>query len=259
MATFLFDEIIFGPVKSRRLGASLGINLLPKSSKYCNFNCIYCECGWSENSSGASIKLPDRNEVRTHLESRLVQMKENGELPETITFAGNGEPTLHPEFAGIIHDTIELRDSYAPATDIAVLSNSTMLSKAEVLEAMKKIEQPILKLDSLNDETVRLINQPPQGYRVSHVMEKLKLLKGNFILQTLFVQGSFQNQPVNNATDEEVTNWLRAVEELKPKLVMVYTIARDTPIQTLKKIEQEKLDAIAERVRELGIDVQVSY
>jgi wyosine [tRNA(Phe)-imidazoG37] synthetase (radical SAM superfamily) len=256
MGTFLFDEIIFGPVRSRRLGVSLGVNLLPSDAKICNFDCIYCECGWT--MSAKSSKLPSRVEVKEQMQNRLERMKADGNALDVITFAGNGEPTIHPNFSGIIDDTITLRDKYFPEARIAVLSNSTMLHKSKVVEALKRVDQNILKLDSGFDSTIQLLNQPKKPITAKQVIDHLKQFNGNFTLQTLFVRGTINGKPVDNTTPEELTLWLQIVDELKPNDVMVYTIARDTPIDTLHKVPQSELESIAQRVRALGISAQVS-
>lgn len=259
MATFLFEDIIFGPVISRRLGASLGINLLPGNRKICNFNCIYCECGWTDETNSSRHNLPSRKELRSLLELRLLEMKEKGEDLDTITFAGNGEPTIHPDFPGIIDDTINLRNQIFPEVKIAVLSNSSKLDDPEVFSALLKIEQAILKLDSANANTVGTLNRPAGNYSVEKVIRNLEKFEGRFILQTLFVNGTHEGVVINNSTDLEINAWLEVVEKLKPELVMVYTIARDTPLETLSKVSADKLDHIAEEVRKLGIAVTVSY
>ena len=256
MATFLFDKIIFGPVRSRRLGVSLGVNLLPNDAKICNFDCIYCECGWTTGAT--SSKLPARTQVRESMQKRFQQMRANDDALDVITFAGNGEPTIHPHFAEIIDDTIALRNEYFPHARIAVLSNSTMLHKPAVVEALKRVDQNILKLDSGFDATIQLLNQPKKPITVGQIVDHLKQFDGNFTLQTLFVRGIYNGQPVDNATPRELECWVEIVNELQPKDVMVYTIARDTPIDTLKKVPQAELESIAERVRALGIPVQVS-
>ncbi|HPF93031.1 MAG TPA: radical SAM protein [Tenuifilaceae bacterium] len=256
MATFLFNEIIFGPVKSRRLGVSLGVNLLPTKSKVCSFDCIYCECGWT--NSAESAKLPSRNEVKQRMQERFEQMQANADDLDVITFAGNGEPTLHPSFAEIIDDTIELRNRYFPKARVAVLSNSTMLHKKMVVDALLKVDQNILKLDSGYDSTIQLLNQPHTAITVDKIVENLEQLEGNFILQTMFVRGTFKGKVIDNTTDAELNRWLMLVKRLMPKEVMVYTIARDTPIETLTKVPHNELNAIADRVREFGIPVQVS-
>ena len=258
MATFLFDDIIFGPVKSRRLGASLGINLLPANGKFCNFNCIYCECGWSSGSD-LKIRLPSREDIRNRLQERLLQIRDDKTPLDRITFAGNGEPTIHPDFPGIIADTIAIRNRIVPGVKIAVLSNASNLDNPVIFDALGSIEMNILKLDSANDQTVRLMNQPPSGYRVDRVIEGMMRYNGRFILQTLFVNGMFGGILVDNTQEEEVNNWVEVVKTVKPQMVMIYSIDRDTAAMTLKKIEPDILDSIAGKVRKLGIPVQVSY
>jgi wyosine [tRNA(Phe)-imidazoG37] synthetase (radical SAM superfamily) len=257
MTTFLFDEIIFGPVKSRRLGASLGINLLPVSAKCCNFNCIYCECGWTGEGIGNS--LPRREEIRIRLENKLRQIRDEKGLLDRITFAGNGEPTLHPDFAGIIDDTVHLRNQFFPDVRIAVLSNATRLDHPDVFRALGRVDMNILKLDSARDSTVKFLNHPPAGYKVQKVIDGMKKFNGRFILQTMFVQGTYGEQLVDNTTDEEVKDWLKVVKATRPSQVMIYTIERDTPVETLRKADAATLDEIASRIRKLGFQVQVSY
>lgn len=256
MATFLFDSIVFGPVRSRRLGTSLGINLLPVNSKICSFDCIYCECGWTDTKEKG--RLPSRKEVGKFLEEKLQKMQMQGNKLDVITYAGNGEPTLHPEFAGIINDSIELRNKYFPSAKIAVLSNSTMLNKPNVVAALKKVDQNILKLDSAFDSTIKLMNQPRVKFSADELVKNLKSFEGNLIIQTLFLRGTFDGKVVDNTTEEEVKQWLTLVKEIKPKEVMVYTIARDTPAQGLEKVSLKDLKDIASKVEALGIPVQVS-
>lgn len=256
MATFLFDSIVFGPVRSRRLGVSLGVNLLPTDSKVCSFDCIYCECGWTQ--SMASGNLPTRDNVRRALDKKLAEMQFKGDDLDVITFAGNGEPTLHPEFAGIIDDTISIRNSYFPNARIAVLSNSTMIHRSDVIGALNKVDQNILKLDSAFDHTIQLLNKPMMKFDVKSLVEQLTQFKGNLIIQTLFVKGTINNQVVDNTTPDEIAAWLKLIDEIKPREVMVYTIARDTPAQDLKKISIEELKSIAACVEQLRIPVQVS-
>jgi wyosine [tRNA(Phe)-imidazoG37] synthetase (radical SAM superfamily) len=259
MATFLFDEIVFGPVNSRRLGVSLGINLLPNDSKLCNFNCIYCECGWTKNEAGTKKRFHPRIDVATKLEEKLQKMKADGQLPDVITYAGNGEPTMHPEFDGIIDDTIRLREEYCREAKIAVLTNATMLHKDSVMNALLRIDQNILKLDSAYEETISQINIPLGNIDKKRIMEGIKKFDGNFILQTLFVKGSYEGKTVDNSTEKEVNAWLEDVKELRPKEVMIYTIARDTPVPDLEKVSKERLDEIAGMVNQLGIKTQISY
>jgi wyosine [tRNA(Phe)-imidazoG37] synthetase (radical SAM superfamily) len=257
MSTFLFDKTIFGPVTSRRLGVSLGINLLPNIRKICNFNCIYCECGWTNNSVGKE-KLPSSGEVKELLGTKLQNMKLSNEHLDVLTFAGNGEPTMHPEFSKIIDDTILLRDEYFPGIKIAVLSNSTLIHKKEVFEALNKIEMNILKIDSAFEDTCRLLNKPLGNYSVSELVEKLILFKGRLIIQTMFVKGSFEGIPFDNSSSKEVEAWLGILKKIKPSQVMIYTIARETPVEGIKKISLRKLNEIAAKVEELGISSSVS-
>ena len=259
MSTFLFDKIIFGPVKSRRLGVSLGINLLPATRKVCNFNCIYCECGWTPGKSISSEKLPSRHDVYEALDRKLSDMKRNNQHPDVITYAGNGEPTLHPEFPGIIDDSIILRNKYFPDARIAVLSNSTAISKPEIRKALLKVDQNILKLDSAFDLTVKIHNQPRVNVKIERLIEELRLFKGQLIIQTLFLRGEFNGTRIDNTTPEEVEAWLGALKRIMPAEVMIYTISRDTPEGgSLEKVSISELKRIASMVNALGIRTQVS-
>ena len=258
MATFLFDKIIFGPVKSRRLGVSLGINLLPTNVKVCSFDCIYCECGRNPKKYQEKAVLPSRMEVRQKLKEKLLEMQEENQLPDVITFAGNGEPTLHPDFAGIIDDTIELRNQFSPKARIAVLSNATMIHKKEVFLALLKIEDNIQKLDSAFVETIKLLDCPNKNFSLSKTIDQLTEFQGSVIIQTLFVRGNYKGQTVDNTTEREVLAWIELLKKIKPSQVMIYTIARDTPIDTLEKVSIHDLNAIAFQVKNAGFDVQVS-
>ena len=259
MPTFLFDKIIFGPVKSRRLGVSLGINLLPSTRKVCNFDCIYCECGWTGITDVKREKLPSRKEVYEALEKKLASMKEKNQNPDVITYAGNGEPTLHPEFPGIIDDSIELRNKYFPGAKIAVLSNSTAITKPKIREALLKVDSNILKLDSAFDLTVKIHNQPRVNIKVEDLIRELKLFNGRLIIQTLFVRGTFKGKNIDNTIPEEIDAWLQAIEKIKPSEVMIYTISRDTPEGgDLVKVPLSELKRIAALVNKLGIETQVS-
>jgi wyosine [tRNA(Phe)-imidazoG37] synthetase (radical SAM superfamily) len=258
MATFLFDEVIFGPVKSRRLGVSLGINLLPTNVKVCSFNCIYCECGWTPNKYEEKATLPSRAEVREKLEETLREMASAKQLPDVITFAGNGEPTLHPGFPEIINDTIELRNLLAPKARIAVLSNATMLHKKPVFEALLRVEDNIQKLDSAFEETIQLLDCPNGSFNLQKVIEQLIAFNGKVTIQTMFLRGSFKGQYFDNTTEKEISAWIELLKKIKPAQVMIYTIARDTPVNSLIKIPVSELRTIATRVKESGFSVQVS-
>ncbi len=259
MPTFLFDRIIFGPVKSRRLGVSLGINLLPATKKLCNFNCIYCECGWTFDTSKERSNLPERDDIFKALEQKLSDLKEKNRPPDVITFAGNGEPTLHPDFPGIVDDCIELRNKYFPKARIAVLSNSSTITIPRVKEALLKVDQNILKLDSGFDLTVRVHNQPRVNIKVAELISNLKSFNGQLIIQTLFLRGSFNGKVINNTTPGEIEAWLKAIDMIKPYEVMIYTISRDTPEEgQLAKVPLAELKRIAALVKRLGIKTSVS-
>uniref|UniRef100_UPI0040578765 radical SAM protein n=1 Tax=Alistipes sp. TaxID=1872444 RepID=UPI0040578765 len=255
--TALYDEIIFGPVRSRRLGLSLGVNLLPTTSKLCSFDCIYCECGWNNDHPGPR-RFNRREEVAMRLEEVLERMRQQGECPDVITFAGNGEPTMHPEFDRVIEDVIALRDRLCPEAKVSVLSNATQLHRPEVCEALKRVDNNILKLDSAFEETVRLMNLPMGSYSVERVVEQMAAFKGQMILQTMFLRGTFRGQTVDNTTEEEVSAWLKLVERIRPSKVMVYSLDRDTPCPTLEKLSKEELQRIAARVEALGIPCPVA-
>ena len=256
--TSLYHDIIYGPVHSRRLGLSLGVNLLPTESKLCSFDCIYCECGWNAEHPGGR-RFNAREEVRTHLETALKGMAEAGTPPDVITFAGNGEPTLHPDFEGVIDDTLALRDRYCPAAKVSVLSNATQIHREEVRRALLRVDNNILKLDSAFDATVRRIDNPQNpNYTVRDIVARMKRFEGHMILQTMFLRGTCDDAPVDNTTGEEVAAWLRLVAEIRPRQVMVYSLDRDTPCPTLEKVSREELQRIAARVEALGIPCSVA-
>ena len=259
MSTILYDQIVFGPIHSRRLGISLGMNLLPTDGKVCSFDCLYCECGFNKDRK-TNHRMPTREEVREALRERLTRMQAEGIAPDVITFAGNGEPTLHPEFESIIADTIATRDAFFPKAKIAVLSNATQLHKESVVRALSRVEDNILKFDSILDSRIQQLDRPNQpGFCFARLLEQLKQFKGNLIIQTMFLKGEFEGQSVNNMTEEEVAGWLQALREIAHKQVMIYTIDRETPAQGLLKATHEELDGIADRARKAGFDVTVSY
>ncbi len=257
MSTILFDSIIFGPVKSRRLGISLGINVLPIGCKQCNFNCVYCECGLNKSYKNLKV-LPSRKDVRRLLEERLCEIMVSGEKIDVITFAGNGEPTLHPEFNDIVSDVIFLKEAYSPTSKVAVLSNATQLHKKEVFDALLKVDMNVLKLDSAVDETFLTINQPIMPITVEDIILNIKKFNGKFILQTMFVHGKFNNIEIDNTTDYEVEQWLKLIKVLKPQMVMVYTINREPAIAQIQKVPITKMQEIAQEVKKLGVKVKVS-
>lgn len=257
----LFNNIIYGPIHSRRLGTSLGVELMPLEQKLCTFNCVYCECGW--NTPVSHPKLPTREEVKAALEEKLSQMAngkcENGKCLDVITFSGNGEPTLHPDFLGIIQDTCVLRDRYCPSAKVSVLSNSTQLGRPEVVEALRLCDNRILKLDAATDTMMRRIDQPVnEQLSVATLMQWLKQFDGDFTLQTCFLRGTHNGQILDNTAPQELTSWYKAVEELQPKQVMIYVIDRKTPEEHLEKISREEMEAIAAPLIAKGFNVSIS-
>ena len=250
----LFDSIVYGPIHSRRLGVSLGMNLMPTTAKLCTFDCVYCECGWNQPVSHPT--LPTREQVREALNTKLSTL--NLQL-DVITFSGNGEPTLHPDFLGIIHDTCALRDQYCPQAKISVLSNSTQLGRKDVVEALRLCDNRILKLDSAIDTTMRLIDTPVNpNLTVEQIAQWLALFDGDFTLQTCFLRGEYNSQIIDNTTPDELSAWYNIVDRLHPKQVMIYVIDRATPLQTLSKVPAAEMEAIAAPLREKGYNVIVS-
>lgn len=257
MITVLFHETIFGPVHSRRLGTSLGINLLPKDGKVCSFDCIYCEVGYNSQGQGKT-GIPKREQVKKLLDKRLKEMSGKGETLDVITFAGNGEPTVHPQFRDIVADTIKLRDRYYPNAKVSVLSNSSFLDNEKVVEALKMVDNNILKLDSAIPGTMSLLNAPvnknifPEG-----IITDMKQFGGKCILQTLFVRGEHNSRKVDNTTEEEIDALIAAYKEINPEEIMVYSIDRATPEENLEKIPKEELERIADKIRKSGFNVKV--
>ena len=259
MTTILHASPIFGPVHSRRLGVSLGINLLPGTGKVCTFDCIYCECG-RNGERKTQEKLPTREFVIQELEKMLQKMQAEGHGPDVLTFAGNGEPTAHPHFAEIVDDVLLLKERYFPNARISVLTNGTQVHKPRVFEALLKVDDNILKLDTVDDRYIQIVDRPASHYLASEQVEYFARFKGKAKIQTMFVRGILANGfDVDNTSDHYVLPWLEALQKIAPEEVMIYTIDRETPEKALQKVPAEMLDAIAEKVRALGIKVKVSY
>jgi wyosine [tRNA(Phe)-imidazoG37] synthetase (radical SAM superfamily) len=258
MSTIIYPSPIFGPVHSRRLGLSLGVNLLPADGKVCTFDCVYCECGFNADHR-PQLPLPTREEVAEALEAKLRQMQADGRLPDVITFAGNGEPTCHPHFPEIVDDTIRLRDSYCPQAKVSVLSNATLIHRQQVHDALMRVDNNIQKLDTISPAYIRLVDRPQGSYDVLQVIEHLKAFQGHVIIQSMFMQGTAGGESVDNTGDDYVLPWLKAVADIAPQQVMVYTIDRETPMHSLLKATPQQLDRIALLVRQLGIPCSVSY
>lgn len=257
--TVLYDSPVFGPIHSRRLGVSLGINLLPADGKCCSFDCIYCECGFNKDFRPRQ-KFPTRQAVGDALRARLVEMKEHGLVPNVLTFAGNGEPTMHPEFPDIVADVIRLRDEFFPEAKVSVLTNATEIVKKEVFDALLLVDNNIVKLDTVAPEYIERVDRPvAASYDLPAIVEAMKRFGPKCTVQTMFLQGEFEGRSVSNVSDEYVGPWLETVCQICPKEVMIYTIDRETPAHELRKATREQLDAIASRVRESGLTCQVSY
>ena len=258
MPTIIFPSPIFGPVRSRRLGISLGINLMPGDGKICTFDCIYCECGFNKDHRPSSPR-PSREEVQAALELQLLKMQAEGELPDVLTFAGNGEPTAHPDFAGIIDDTIALRNRLCPNAKVSVLSNATRAALPEVKEALLKVDNNILKLDTVDTDYIRRVNQPTGRYDVEQIIAAMESYEGKLIVQTMFMKGCYAGKSVDNTSDTYVMPWLEALKRIRPQQVMIYTLDRDTPAQGLLKATPQELDRIVALLEQEGFKASASY
>ena len=248
-----FDEIVFGPIFSRRLGSSLGVNILPSKGKLCNFDCVYCECGWNKDGAVADRRFPNLQEVEEALRAKMHKAASEGVPVDSITFSGNGEPTMNPDFAEIIDVTLRLRDEYFPNAKVSVLSNATLLDREKVTEALKKIDNPILKIDASSQSLVEKINKPVGSYELSNVLECLKGFEGNFILRTMFLR----SQEFDTVASGALEAWIEIVRMLKPRQVMVYTIDRETPDKSLQKYTVEEMTAMVQPLIDEGFDIQV--
>lgn len=259
MQTILFHSTIFGPIHSRRLGTSLGVNLSPRDGKVCSFDCLYCEAGFNAQGPGKA-GLPPRHEVRRLLEEKLAGMKSDGQGLDVITFSGNGEPTLHPEFEGVVDDTLALRDKYFPEAKVSVLSNSTMIDRPGVVAALRKVDNNILKLDSALDGTITLVDRPnAPRFTAEKVIGELRQFAGQAIVQTMMLRGEFEGKTLDNTTEEEVAALIEAYKKIAPREVMLYSLDRPTPATGLVKVPLEELRAIGARIeRETGVPVQVN-
>ena len=244
------ETTVFGPIFSRRLGSSLGINLLPQGGKVCNFDCIYCECGWNADGRGDRV-LPTAEDVRKALTEKLVACHEAGTPIDSITFSGDGEPTLNPDFPEIVDLTLELRDRYYPEAKVSVLSNATKTWRKGVFEALRKVDNPILKLDAANDAQAALVNQPEGNYSVEEIVRNLALFGGNFVLQTMFLKADGWE------TAQWVESWLEIVRRLRPREVMVYTLDRETPMKGLRKYTAAEMQELVQPLIDEGYHIQI--
>ena len=244
----MFSDTVFGPIHSRRLGSSLGINLSPRDGKICSFDCLYCEAGYNAQGPGTT-GLPRRAEVAALLEQRLQQLRAEDHKLDVITFSGNGEPTLNPDFPGIIDDTLRLRDKYYPDVKVSVLTNSTMLHRPEVVDALRRVDNAILKLDSANDETIRDIDRPTSpGFTADKVIAQLADFGPKAIIQTMITRGSHEDRSIDNSTEAEVDALIEAYKTIRPRSIMIYSLDRPTPETRLQRVPREELDRIASRI-----------
>lgn len=248
----LREETVFGPIKSRRLGNSLGINLLPTQGKICNFDCIYCECGWNKDGRG-DVRIPSAAQVRSALEEKLSFCLAQGVAIDSITFSGDGEPTLNPEFASIVDDTLALRDAYYPEAKVSVLSNATRVSDPKVFAALRKVDNPILKIDAPTNELAARINKPAPGYDVARVIESLKAFDGDFILQTMFLR----SDDFDSSEPGQLNAWMNIVRDLHPRAITVYTIDRPTPQEGLEKFTEARMRELVKPLEDEGFKIIV--
>lgn len=247
-----FDDIVFGPIVSRRLGSSLGVNLLPSKGKLCNFDCIYCECGWNKDGAGDRV-FPKYEDIEKALEEKMTKLSSEDVQVDSITFSGNGEPTMHPDFPAVIDLTLRLRDRFYPDAKVSVLSNATLLGRKPIAEALMRVDNPILKIDGSSDELICKINKPVASYKLAEVVDNLKKFEGRFVLQTMFLK----SQEFSTTGQEDLNRWMDIVRELKPREVMVYTIDRETPDKTLEKYSVEEMQKMVQPLVDEGFKVQI--
>ncbi len=248
------EETVFGPIFSRRLGTSLGINLLPEKGKICNFDCIYCECGWNKDGRADTL-LPTAAKVHNDLERRLRSLQQQGTHVDSITFSGDGEPTLNPEFPAIIDDTLVLRDLLAPTAKVSVLSNATRVHLSQVFQALAKVDNPIMKIDAPTNDLIARINKPAPGYDIARVVEALKQFHGNFVLQTCMLRSKEYN--FDSSRPEVLDGWMRIVRQLRPRQIMVYTIDRPTPAQGLELFTPDEMTRLVQPLIDEGFNIQI--
>ena len=247
-----FDEIVFGPIRSRRLGSSLGVNLLPSKGKLCNFDCVYCECGWNKDGRSDG-RFPLLKDIEAALEEKMSKASSEGVPVDSITFSGNGEPTIHPDFAQVIDVTLRLRDRYFPQAKVSVLSNATMIGRKDVADALMRVDNPIMKIDASSDELIQKINKPSGSYRLAEVVENLRKFEGRFVLQTMFLR----SEEFDTAAPQALAAWMDIVRELRPREIMVYTIDRETPDKSLGKYTVEEMKAFVQPLMDEGFEIQI--
>ena len=247
-----FDDIVFGPIFSRRLGSSLGVNLLPSKGKLCNFDCVYCECGWNKDGIAERV-FPRLEEVKAALEEKMSKAASEGVPVDSITFSGNGEPTMNPDFPEIVDVTLELRDRFFPDAKVSVLSNATLIGRPAVAEALMKVDNPILKIDASSDSLIAQINKPVGRYRLDEVVEAMMRFEGRFVLQTMFLK----SPDFDTAEPDALDKWMEIVRKVKPREIMVYTIDRETPDKSLAKYTVEEMTAFVQPLIDEGFRIQI--
>ncbi len=252
----LQSGIIYGPVRSRRLGLSLGINLLPTDYKVCSYNCLYCQYGWtprrSLNPAHALKDLPQPAEVRVALEKALRSVVRKRAKLDAVTFSGNGESTLHPEFPEIVDLAAALRDRYLPQLKLAILSNSSTVPREEIRAALNRLDARMMKLDAGSEEIVHQLNGPAPPFYLKEIVDGLKQLK-DVILQSLFVQGR-----ICNADPDAIAQWIERVREIRPALVQIYSLDRVPADARIWKINLPTLEWIANQVRwQAGVKAEI--
>ncbi|MBI4244435.1 MAG: radical SAM protein [Planctomycetes bacterium] len=241
----LLSKYTYGPVESRRYGKSLGVNVLPPSVKVCSFNCPYCQLGWTYKKDIKEVKYPDSSEILKELEQRLTSEPQI----DSITFSGNGEPTMHPDFLRIVRKTIELRNRYKPAAITTVLTDGVHIESEGILEALELIDNPMVKLDAGTEKMFKVVNIPMVEITLRTVVDNILKLKKRKI-QTMFVKGR-----IDNTVDEEVNAWLELLKEIQPQEVHIYSIDRYPADTRLEVVSREVLDKIASKVKFIGIRV----
>jgi len=257
MGTILFSDIVFGPIKSRRLGSSLGVNLLPRHGKWCNFDCLYCECGF--NKDGMQDKeIPGKEIVLDALKTKIIELAKVNTVVDSITFSGNGEPTMHPDFPEILEVTLLLRNKFMPSAKVSVLTNGSRLGNKAVANALLKADNPIIKIDSANEETISLLNRPNFQHSLSETVDLLKNFRHKFVLQTMFLRGEFQGKKIDNTTEKEINLWHKLVLQIQPREIMIYTIDRETPAKNLEKITVDEMEKIAAPLSATGYKITIS-
>ena len=254
MLLSLKPGITYGPVRSRRLGRSMGINLMPGTYKHCSFNCIYCHYGWTRiittDMEPYRDDLPTRTEVVAAVEKALCSPDDF----EYITFSGNGEPTLHPDFPELVKDTGQLRDKYRPQAKIGLLSNSTGLERESVRASISGIDFPMFKLDAGSETTFVAMNRPARGVAFYAIVDRLSALSG-ILIQTVLIDGT-----PNNTSDEELDAYFALLSRIHPREVHIYSIDRPVPQTDIRLVPPERLRQIADKGKQkTGIEIKAFY